>query len=137
MTKGSDRIAAERERQISVEGYDAAHDRAHEHQLMAAAMCYLTAAAHPHPSDLRRAPLGWPWAEQFWKPEGGRRRNLEKAGALIAATLDSWITTDDANGRSRIGTPSHAHRCPLGHPHPIVRCRCVDCAEWFDQPSKE
>lgn len=107
MTKGTDAIAAERERQIAEEGYDATHDRAHEHQLMAAAMCYLTAAAHPHPSDLQRPPVSWPWADRFWKPEAGRRRNLEKAGALIAATLDSWAAADAEFARPRVGVPDH------------------------------
>ncbi len=33
--------------------------------------------------------------------------------------------------------PAHVHRCNLGHPHPIVRCRCLDCGEWFDQPTDQ
>lgn len=28
---------------------------------------------------------------------------------------------------------THEHRCPLGHPHPIVKCRCVDCGELFQE----
>lgn len=95
MTKATDAITAERERQITEEGYDAAHDRMHGHQLMAAAMCYLTVASHPHPSDLTRAPIGWPWAERYWKPGGGCTRNLVKAGALIAAALDSMTEGDE------------------------------------------
>lgn len=87
---GAADIADERARQVVEEGYDAEHDRGHAHQLMAAAMCYLTVAAHPHPSDFAgRAPISWPWAERFWKPAGGRVRNLVKAGALIAAAIDS------------------------------------------------
>ncbi|MGH3703011.1 MAG: hypothetical protein ACRDT9_00140 [Agromyces sp.] len=38
---------------------------------------------------------GWPWADEFWKPTGDPVRDLTKAGALIAAALDSLITTKE------------------------------------------
>ena len=77
-TTGADRIAAERERQIAVEGYDPVND-ANDHdprELEQAAMAYLL-----------NDPDRWPWANA---PKYGpdRIRELEKAGALIAAAID-------------------------------------------------
>jgi hypothetical protein len=34
-------------------------------------------------------PWPWPWASRYWKPDADRVRELEKAGALIAAAIDS------------------------------------------------
>jgi len=76
---GIDRIAAERQRQIDVEGYDAEHDRQHSaDDLARAAATYATGLF---------ATL-WPWAPEWWNPSSDRIRNLEKAGALIAAAID-------------------------------------------------
>lgn len=67
-------IAAERQRQIDGEGFNAAHDDDHYDQsLSAAAACY---ALH------KRLPSIWPWGPEWWKPSS-ERRDLIKAGALI------------------------------------------------------
>jgi hypothetical protein len=75
---GSQLIAAERQRQIEIEGWSSRHDEAHARgEILCAAMCYLTAS-----------PVGWPWEVCWWKPSSDRIRNLAKAGALIAAEID-------------------------------------------------
>ncbi len=107
---GAERIAAERARQVSAEGYDAAHDDEHDNDSLAmAAACY----AAPDRIYVRQdyaAGLAfndpWPWAERYDTrphPNGGnvvapekatraqRIRLLEKAGALCAAEIDRLL----------------------------------------------
>lgn len=82
-------IAAERRRQISVEGWTPEHDDAHaDGSLPLAAACYAVAAENYY--GLRQPPPLWPWARKWWKP-ADRIRNLEKAGALIAAEIDRLL----------------------------------------------
>ncbi|MBC7282629.1 hypothetical protein [Hoeflea sp.] len=89
---GIESIAAERQRQIDEEGWTEEHDDEHATGEMAkAAACYAWIAAQ---SDSLRAafdrpPPTWPgeWLEDWWKPTT-RRRDLVKAGALIAAEID-------------------------------------------------
>lgn len=78
---GAEMIATERTRQIKVESYTIEHD-AHHHPetLVRAAIAYLM-AADGNPAEW------WPWDASAFKP-GDRRRELIKAGALIAAALD-------------------------------------------------
>lgn len=92
---GIESIAAERQRQIEVEGFAPEKDAEYVHgELVDAARCYLMAAfferVFGRPPNLQElGELGfWPWDSSWWKPEGGRVRNLEKAGALIAAEID-------------------------------------------------
>jgi hypothetical protein len=80
---GAAGIVAERRRQIEEEGYDAPHDdKWQADQLIGAAMSYLHAEWHGSATQ----PPMWPWTGDYWKPQT-RRRNLERAGALIAAEL--------------------------------------------------
>jgi hypothetical protein len=94
---GSSMIAAERARQVTAEGYDAAHDDAHKTDrrrnegspLLAAAGCYIHAT-----NVVSRTvnwgvgvPMAWPWNRKCWKPATPIRM-LVKAGALIAAEID-------------------------------------------------
>ncbi|WP_347220307.1 hypothetical protein [Chryseobacterium sp.] len=75
-------VLAERQRQISVEGWTPEHDDGHDTEELAfAASCYATADEGEAP------PAVWPWDWSWWKPKG-RRRNLVKAGALILAEID-------------------------------------------------
>jgi hypothetical protein len=114
---GTELIAAERQRQIDVEGYTSAHDEEHDyHDMTDAAICYADAsrqvimavrwASDPHNQrrwpgeceeiitnplkDIYNAtgPQGWPWVAEDWKPSTDPVRNLVKAGALIAAEID-------------------------------------------------
>ena len=74
-----DDIAAERKRQITQEGWSPEHDDKHsDGSLRAAACCYIAP---------EMAGEIWPWGFDWWKP-AGLRRNLVKAGALIAAEID-------------------------------------------------
>lgn len=79
-------IAAERRRQIDVEGYTPGHDD-EDHstgQLAMAAACY---ALHPSEDEPSEPPQFWPWGNDWWKP-GDRVRELVKAGALIVAEIE-------------------------------------------------
>jgi hypothetical protein len=91
------RIQAERERQQLIEGWTPEHDADHTGgELARAGACYAEAArvvAHtPEPAVLEylrsNPPAGWPWHPSWWKPDSSPVRNLEKAGALIAAEID-------------------------------------------------
>lgn len=87
-------VAAERRRQIEVEGWTPEHDDEHEHAEMAcAAACYALAATpadeaiyiHGRWKDI--CDLFWPWSSDWWKPKD-RRRDLVRAGALIVAEIE-------------------------------------------------
>mgnify|MGYP000876494395 CR=1 FL=1 len=87
-----DEIAAERRRQIEVEGWTPEHDDEHDGgELAIAASCYATVAAWDNRARVRdnfkvRPPF-WPWDYRWWKPTT-RRRDLIKAGALILAEIE-------------------------------------------------
>lgn len=97
--EGVTRIAAERNRQVGEEGYTPTHDSAHDDgALAAAAACYAEYAAGQQVADTRPPglpPLGtpgnWPFELQAWKPSLDPVRNLERAGALIAAEIDRLL----------------------------------------------
>lgn len=78
-------IAAERKRQIEIEGWSLPHDDEHVDGAMAfAAACY--AIGRDRVGTGRW--LLWPWADEWWKPSKDHRRNLIKAGALIVAEIE-------------------------------------------------
>lgn len=86
-------IAAERERQIAVEGYTATHDDVHmNEEMVLAAECYLHYGANYFPPG--HAPTLWPWRSEDWKPSVDPTANLIKAGALIAAEIDRVARRD-------------------------------------------
>lgn len=84
-------IFAERCRQIEKEGFDEDHDDSHcDGDLAQAAACYALPPNWRRSTDLGgpTEPLHfWPWGDEWWKP-GDRRRELVKAGALIAAEIE-------------------------------------------------
>jgi hypothetical protein len=105
MPTGVERIAAERQRQVTEEGWTPEHDDSHRGGAMAfAAACYAA------PTDVFSVIRGlaqsgfrveslWPWdrkwdkrsarpASSMPKDIDGRIRDLEKAGALCAAEID-------------------------------------------------
>jgi hypothetical protein len=101
---GAEIIAAERDRQITEEGWTPDHD-ARRHvlgELVAAAICYATVAHDQTAGIWTRtdmpypAPNVWPWSLDRWRPSPWPERNLAKAGALIAAELDRSTPPDDA-----------------------------------------
>lgn len=88
MSEGVKLIAAERQRQVDVEGWTTENDDKYvNNELADAAICYLVEP------DLRDASaFPWPWEASWWKPTPqDRLRELVKAGALIAAAIDSEL----------------------------------------------
>jgi hypothetical protein len=84
---GAELIAAERQRQIDVEGWTPEHDDLHSAgELQQAARCYMSSRAGTYFLD--HVPSSWPWDYDWWKPSDDPIRNLTKAGALIAAEID-------------------------------------------------
>lgn len=99
---GAERILVERCRQINREGYTPEHDREHHHpaEFVEAAIAYMS------PND---GVAVWPWEPKGFKPEVTHRdldgvpgnlrhgsvRDLVKAGALIAAAIDSLVDQPD------------------------------------------
>lgn len=107
---GAERIAAERRRQIEQEGYSVEHDLAMPYEdgaLVFAAICYATPQAQRSMVRLPKMgsepfPVAWPWTSETWKgcPDQNpsiedRIRELEKAGALIAAEIDRLIAIQE------------------------------------------
>ena len=103
---GAELIAAERQRQITSEGWTAEHDDGHTRgELAAAGACYaLLCTRWSHSSildkQLVRSVL-WPWDDEWFKPadypdppysrtvfDDRRVKDLVRAGALIAAEID-------------------------------------------------
>ncbi len=86
-------IMAERERQISQEGWTPEHDDNHGNgELAIAAACYARFAAdtaYLGGNATRRLspPKDWPWDHEWWKPHASIH-DLVRAGALIAAEID-------------------------------------------------
>lgn len=81
-------IAAERRRQIEVEGWSSEHDDSYKlGQMGLAASCYAENAALPLPRLRKAIPKKWPWHSDWWKPKD-TRRDLVRAGALIAAEIE-------------------------------------------------
>ena len=88
---GIERIAAERKRQVEKENWTPSHDRLHDQgELAAAASCY-TLPGIWYQQNQWPPPSQWPWDAEWWKPSKDRIRNLEKAGALIAAEIDRLL----------------------------------------------
>jgi hypothetical protein len=95
-TQGAQRITAERQRQVAKEGWTPEHDDGHDAgELAIAGMCYAAYAGnllHPNTQgdgDWRDTPPEWwMWGAEWWKPSDDPARNLEKAGALMAAEID-------------------------------------------------
>lgn len=101
MKTGIELIAAERERQVSKEGWTPEHDDQHtDGSLAVAAACYALnergPLEHRHYFDV---PVIWPWHVLDWKPTPDDPvRELVKAGALIAAEIDRLLRAPGAEG---------------------------------------
>ncbi len=81
-------VAAERRRQIEVEGWMPDHDDRHrDGSLAKAAYCYAWAACGLGMESPPPAPPGWPWAATWWKPRDARS-NLVRAAALLLAEIE-------------------------------------------------
>lgn len=86
---GIELIAAERERQVTEEGWTAGHDDRHNNgEIVEAAVAYARYGDNPRFAlSSSGAPACWPWDVRWWKTST-RLRSLVKAGALIAAEID-------------------------------------------------
>lgn len=97
-------IAAERERQLHAEGFTRDGDQQYRRgELARAATAYVQLAAMDLEAGTRnhiawREPASvWPWAPEWWKPVDARR-DLVRAGALIAAQIDAIDSQAVGNG---------------------------------------
>lgn len=89
VTTGSYMIAMERERQVKDEGYNAEHDQVHKPMTLAkAAVSYILC------NDEKKRRIAkttyWPWEDKYYKPRD-MKRNLVRAGALVAAAIDRLL----------------------------------------------
>lgn len=99
-------IAAERERQITTEGWSPEHDATHtKGELADAGLCYIYASFNVGHPAAQKSPPEWPWAEDWWKPSDDPIRNLVKAGALIAAEIDR-LAMNERNELERLSAGS-------------------------------
>lgn len=117
---GVELIARERTRQLTIKGWSPEHDDEHDGaQISFAASCYahvsgflsngteldrsyggnavLRSIYLSDEIDPRRVPR-WPWGDEWWKPSDDPIRNLEKAGALIAAEIDRLLRLQVTKG---------------------------------------
>jgi hypothetical protein len=88
---GVERIAAERKRQIEEEGWTEKHDDQWEHGELAEAAATYASLPHWEGRFINWRKILWPWDDEWYKPETDRIRELEKAGALIAAEIDRLL----------------------------------------------
>lgn len=89
-------VLAERQRQITHEGWSHDHDDRHcTGELASAGACYACCAG-VNADENKQPPRDWPWSEEWWKPTGFRR-DLVKAGALILAEGERF----DRNRKSK------------------------------------
>ncbi|VFR96442.1 Phage protein [plant metagenome] len=101
LTQAAQDVLAERQRQISVEGWTPEHDDKYTAGDMAsAAACYASQGRYHYPEPGKPGP-NWPWAPAWWKP-AGYRSNLIKAGALVLAEIER-LDRDAARQESKGG----------------------------------
>jgi hypothetical protein len=89
MSKASDDVLAERQRQITEEGWTPEHDDQQHREtvcgLAVAAGCYaMFADSYP---NAEQPPPQWPWDAQWWKPKT-YRRDLVRAAAMLVAEIE-------------------------------------------------
>lgn len=109
ISRAAQDVHAERQRQISVEGWDDTHDDCNDKsELAQAAACYALSGTpadeavfiHGRWKDPRDLFWPWTWDRSWWKPTN-RRRDLVKAGALILAEIERLDrATPEAEGGS-------------------------------------
>lgn len=98
MESGAQLILRERLRQIQKEGWTKEHDDAHVgNELLGAARAYALVAYHPNIFGEDFPPTSFPskWDKKWWKPSKDPKRNLVKAGALIAAEIDRLLRKEE------------------------------------------
>ncbi|MFV3386664.1 hypothetical protein ACNFCJ_14730 [Pseudomonas sp. NY15364] len=94
-------VLAERQRQITAEGYDSGHDdMATRGQLAIAAGCYAIWSGHPALMGAFSWKSFFPWDWKYWKPSTPRH-NLIKAGALILAEIERLDRAEQAKHQEK------------------------------------
>ncbi|CAM7343316.1 Ead/Ea22-like family protein [Klebsiella michiganensis] len=88
-------VLAERQRQISFEGWTPEHDDKHSDGEMALAASSYALYAHKRPIA-PAIPYNWPWEPEWFKQQGARR-DLVKAGALILAEIERLDRADSGS----------------------------------------
>lgn len=95
-TEGIRRIFKERNRQIEEEGYDEEHDSyLSVDSFIACAISYAMCELNE-----QEAEKWWTWDRNYFKPKD-RLRNLERAGALIAAAIDKIVKEESESNPSQ------------------------------------
>lgn len=123
---GQHLIAAERQRQISSEGWTQEHDDEHGAEtLELAAVSYRDAVGEDSAQ-----PAQWPWEPKWWKPKS-RLRNLVRAGALYQAASEVADHAGDYQRRDtlREHVASCSHLLDSIHPtnQPVVKASTLHC----------
>ena len=98
---GIDLIAAERIRQMHVEGWTPEHDAKHDRgELAKAAACY--AVYGTDAEVIEQEEDAWPWSEHWDKRRKHEDiRRLSIAGALIAAEIDRILRAENKSPRKK------------------------------------
>jgi len=96
MKTGIELITEERKRQIEQEGWTPEHDSQYMcGELTDAAICYASRGYWRDRQSYLAVDLIWPFPKIWWKPTPKNRiRELQKAGALIAAEIDRLQATE-------------------------------------------
>ena len=106
-------VAAERARQIAVEGWTPEHDDEHSSAEMArAAYSYVghyfqRGWTAPDVYASEGSPHSWPWDEEWWKPKTPRR-DLVRAAALLLAEIERIDRAAIADTSKRAAKPGLA-----------------------------
>jgi hypothetical protein len=102
MNKALIDVAAERERQKTVEGWTDEHDDAHSNGQIADAAAFYAATSTIYRIETIEARMVhvWPWSPSWWKPKN-RRYNLVRAGALILAEIERLDRLTDKGNAKR------------------------------------
>lgn len=91
--EGADLIREERKRQIQEEGYDATFDRHHTPQVLARAAVSYALQNDGSKLIVDAGTQLWPWSPNVFKAKD-QKRNLVRAGALIAAAIDRLLADE-------------------------------------------
>lgn len=93
-------IAAERKRHVEEKGYTSEVDAGRTDELARAAAVYAMPLRVLWLKHSWGLPDAWPWDRKFWKPKPeDRTHELVKAGALIAAAIDTRLAEGKASQR--------------------------------------
>lgn len=100
-TTGIQLISEERKRQIEVEGWTPEHDSKHNTgDLAHASAAYALAELYRRSTKegFDNTPDSWPFSKEWWKPSPENRiKELQKAGALIAAEIDRLLEIENSD----------------------------------------